>query len=105
MREECCRSYPRLVEEDLSHAVLPGVREILDWLAARDDVLLGLLSGNYEPVARVKLARARIGDYFADGLGAFGSDSEDRADLPLIARRRAGTPGPPTPTCADNGDR
>jgi phosphoglycolate phosphatase-like HAD superfamily hydrolase len=97
VREACCRSYPRLVEEDLSHAVLPGVREILDWLAARDDVLLGLLSGNYEPVARVKLAHTGIGNYFADGLGAFGSDSEDRADLPLIARRRAGSRGHPHP--------
>jgi phosphoglycolate phosphatase len=97
VRHVCCRVYARLVPEDLSHTVVPGVRETLDWLAARDDVLLGLLSGNYEPVARLKLERAGIGDYFNGGPGAFGSDSEDRTDLPPIARRRAGTPGHPNP--------
>jgi phosphoglycolate phosphatase-like HAD superfamily hydrolase len=97
VREECCRIYPRLVPEDLSHTVVPGVEPILDWLAARDDVRLGLLSGNYEPVARVKLDRAGVGHFFANRPGAFGSDSEDRADLPMIARRRAGSTGHPHP--------
>jgi phosphoglycolate phosphatase len=97
VREECCRIYPRLVAADLSRTVLPGVRETLDLLSPREDVLLGLLSGNYEPVARVKLDRAGIGHYFCSGPGAFGSDSEDRADLPPIARRRAGERGRPWP--------
>src|SRR5512142_2227160 len=97
VREVCCREHARRCTEDLSHTVLPGVRGLLDWLSARDDVLLGLLTGNYEAVARVKLAQAGIGRYFPSGQGAFGSDAEDRAALPAIARRRAGTTGTPYP--------
>jgi phosphoglycolate phosphatase len=97
VRDECCRAYAQLCTADLSHTVLPGVRELIDWLSGRDDSKLGLLTGNYEPVARIKLARAGIGRYFARGQGAFGSDAEDRAALPAIARRRAGTRGHPHP--------
>jgi phosphoglycolate phosphatase-like HAD superfamily hydrolase len=97
VREACCRAYVRLATADLSGAVLPGVRALLDWLSARDDARLALITGNYEPVARVKLLRAGLGTYFPAGQGAFGSDAEDRAALPAIARRRAGTTGLPHP--------
>src|SRR5437763_12242021 len=97
VREQCCRAYARLCPRDLSEFVLPGVPELLDWLADRGGATLGLLTGNYEPVARLKLARARIGVHFPSGQGAFGSDAEDRAALPTIARRRAGTLGHPHP--------
>jgi phosphoglycolate phosphatase len=97
VREACCRVYAQLGTADLSHTVLPGIPDLLDWLSAREGVQLGLLTGNYEPVARLKLARAGIGKYFRSGQGAFGSDSEDRAALPAIARRRAGTVGQPHP--------
>jgi phosphoglycolate phosphatase-like HAD superfamily hydrolase len=97
VRESCCQSAARLLPDDLSFAVLPGVRELLDWLTRQDDVKLGLLTGNYESIARLKLARAGIGDAFAPGQGAFGSDAEDRAALPEIARRRAGTKDAPYP--------
>ncbi len=90
VREVCCRVYAQLVPASLSHTVLAGVPELLDSLHGRDDVQLGLLTGNYEAVARLKLRRAGIGHYFRGRLGAFGSDSEDRAALPAIARRRAG---------------
>jgi phosphoglycolate phosphatase len=95
--EACCRTYARLCPPDLSQRVLPGVRELLDWLGTRDQVTCGLLTGNYEPVARLKLARAGLGRYFPSGQGAFGSDAEDRAALPAIARRRAGRLGAPCP--------
>jgi phosphoglycolate phosphatase-like HAD superfamily hydrolase len=97
VREHCCRAYARLCPPDLSEFVLPGMRELLDWLWGRDDVIVGLLTGNYEAVARLKLARAGIGSYFSPGQGAFGSDAEDRLSLPPIARRRAGTVGRPHP--------
>jgi phosphoglycolate phosphatase len=97
VRAQCCRAYAGLCTEDLSHTVLPGVLELLEWLFARDDVKLGLLTGNYEPVARLKLARAGVGRFFALGQGAFGSDAENRAALPAVARRRAGTNGVPHP--------
>jgi phosphoglycolate phosphatase-like HAD superfamily hydrolase len=93
----CCRSAAELLPDDLSSAVLPGVLELLDWLARQNGVKLGLLTGNYEPIARLKLARAGIGEVFAPGQGAFGSDAEDRAVLPGIARRRAGTARAPYP--------
>ena len=48
------------------------------------------MTGNYEPIARLKLRRAGIGHFFPTGQGGFGSDHEDRAMLPAIARRRAG---------------
>src|SRR5436309_11842526 len=97
VREQCCRAYVRLCPDDLSHTVLPGVPQLLDWLAGRDAVILGLLTGNYEPVARLKLRRAGLGAAFASGQGAFGSDSEDRTVLPALPRRRAGTVGLPHP--------
>ena len=93
VRERCCWAYARLIPNDLSDTVLPGIPRLLRWLAAREDVRLGLLSGNYEPIARLKLTRAGIGRYFPAHQGAFGSDSEDRAALPAIARRRAGISG------------
>ena len=97
VREACCVAYARLSTEDLSHTVLPGIPDLLHWLATKDNARLGLLTGNFEPVARIKLKRAGIGKFFAAGQGAFGSDDEDRAALPAIARRRAGTSGHPHP--------
>ena len=90
VREACCRIYASICPPDLSDHVVPGVSELLPWLAARDGVTLGLVTGNFEPIARLKLKRARIGKWFLPGMGGFGSDSEDRAALPGIARRRAG---------------
>jgi phosphoglycolate phosphatase-like HAD superfamily hydrolase len=59
--------------------------------------MLGLVTGNYAAIARLKLRRAGIGHWFDAAIGAFGSDAEDRAELPAIARRRAGEPGAPYP--------
>jgi phosphoglycolate phosphatase-like HAD superfamily hydrolase len=70
---------------------------LLGRLAERDDVRLSLVTGNLEPIARLKLKRAGIGHWFASGQGGFGSDSEDRTDLPGIARRRAGHDREPHP--------
>ena len=67
---------------------LDGVVEILDALEARKDVVLGLLTGNVERGARVKLKAAGIDpDRFR--VNAFGSDHEHRPQLPAIAQRRA----------------
>jgi phosphoglycolate phosphatase len=85
-----CAEYQHRCPEDLSEHVAPGVVDTLDALAARDDVKLSLLTGNLECVARLKLQRAGLSTYFEHGQGAFGSDSEDRTELPAIARRRAG---------------
>jgi phosphoglycolate phosphatase-like HAD superfamily hydrolase len=97
VREHCCQAYAQLCPEDLSEFVMPGVPDLLDWLEEREDAILALLTGNYEAVARLKLARAGIGGYFERRQGAFGSDAEDRLSLAPIARRRAGTVGRPHP--------
>lgn len=66
----------------------PGVPELLDALTARDDVVMGLLTGNIVPGARLKLGAAGI-DFDRFTMGAFGSDSAHRPELPPIAASRA----------------
>jgi phosphoglycolate phosphatase len=75
---------------DADHAdkVYPGVAPLLDALEARDDVLLGLLTGNVRDGAMVKLAAVGIA-HARFRVGAFGSDHADRPELPAIARERA----------------
>jgi phosphoglycolate phosphatase-like HAD superfamily hydrolase len=58
----------------------PGVKELLaDW-ESRKELLLGLLTGNFEEGARWKLETHQLNRYFT--LGAFGDGTKDRADLP-----------------------
>jgi phosphoglycolate phosphatase len=97
VQEQACRSYARLCPDNLSHTVLAGIPELLEQLSRCEDRRLGLVTGNYEAIARLKLRRAGIGHWFDGGIGAFGSDAEDRTQLPAIARRRAGAPGAPYP--------
>lgn len=68
--------------------LLPGVREVLDALEARDDVVLGLLTGNLVRGAEQKLRVVGI-DFARFAVGAYGTDGEGRHDLPAIARDRA----------------
>jgi phosphoglycolate phosphatase-like HAD superfamily hydrolase len=65
----------------------PGVRELVEALARRDDVVVGLLTGNIEAGARLKLRPTGLWPRFR--LGAYGSDHADRTRLPLVAARRA----------------
>jgi phosphoglycolate phosphatase-like HAD superfamily hydrolase len=89
LREICVREYARCAPQDLSDCVVAGMGELLAEISQIDRIKLALLSGNLEPIARSKLTRAGIGHHFPCGQGAFGSDSEDRTELPAIARRRA----------------
>lgn len=68
-------------------AVMPGIRELLARLHGRADVALGLLTGNFEDGARIKLEHFDLWKYFP--IGAFGDDSPDRNALVPIARQRA----------------
>ena len=67
--------------------LLPHVREVLDRLQARGDLALGLLTGNWEQVARVKLECFDLNRYFP--FGAFSDGQRRRSDLPPIALDRA----------------
>jgi phosphoglycolate phosphatase len=87
----CCELYDELCPVDLSPRLAPGVPEALASLGARPESFrFSLVTGNFERIARLKLARAGIGDWFPAGQGAFGSDAEDREQLPPLARERAG---------------
>src|SRR5215207_8241520 len=85
--------YVTYLEQELSRPehrprLYDGVERLIDALDARDDVVLGLLTGNLERGARVKLAAVGI-DPNRFTINAFGSDSEHRPELPAIAQRRA----------------
>ncbi|HXX53871.1 MAG TPA: HAD family hydrolase [Thermodesulfovibrionales bacterium] len=64
----------------------PGIREAVGIIAWRKDVFLGLLTGNIEAGARIKLEPFGLNGYFP--LGAFGDDHEDRNRLLPIAVER-----------------
>lgn len=66
--------------------VLSGVRELLEELGRRR-TLMGLVTGNLEPIARGKLRRANLNHYFK--VGGFGSDDLSRTNLVKLAIRRA----------------
>lgn len=67
--------------------VLPGVAALVDALKDLGDLALGLLTGNIEGGARLKLAASGLHTRFATG--SYGSDSEMRDELPGVALRRA----------------
>ncbi len=67
--------------------VLPGIVELLDALHAREDCVLGLLTGNIEKGAELKLSHYGVWDYFE--FGAFADDHVDRNQLGPVARARA----------------
>lgn len=67
--------------------VLPGVGRLLDVLADRSDVRLGLLTGNLEAGARAKLEYFNLWRYFS--CGAFGDHEPERRRLFEVALARA----------------
>ena len=74
-------------------AVMPGIRELLDVLELREDIFLGLLTGNFEAGARIKLEHFDLWRYFR--CGAFGDDAADRNELVPFALERARRCGMP----------
>jgi phosphoglycolate phosphatase-like HAD superfamily hydrolase len=70
----------------------PGYRifeGVVDTLAALSSMgaVLGLVSGNIEGAARIKMERSHLNRYFA--FGGYGTDSRDRAELTRAAIERA----------------
>lgn len=65
----------------------PGVRNLLDALAADSRFVTSLLTGNVEKLAEAKLSVAGVWHYFRSR-GAFGSDDDNRDHLPAIAAER-----------------
>ena len=68
--------------------VFDGVMDLLQELEQREDITLGLLTGNLERGATAKLRRVGLHpERFV--VGAYGSDHEHRTELPSIAQTRA----------------
>lgn len=81
--------YPRELRRHIgpeTTTVHPGVRELVRTVGARDDMVLGLLTGNCEAAARVKLEIAGLHGFV---LGTFGEHHEERAALPPLAAATA----------------
>ncbi|TFG88313.1 MAG: HAD family hydrolase [Gemmatimonadales bacterium] len=88
-----CHRYVALLEAELlagrtRTTVRPGIGDLLDALEREAGVVLGLLTGNIARGAELKLAAAGL-DPARFRIGAFGSDSAHRPDLPAIATQRA----------------
>jgi phosphoglycolate phosphatase-like HAD superfamily hydrolase len=80
----------RLVEEmPTAHqaTLMPGALPLLEHLALCPGVALGVLTGNFEATARIKLERFSLNRFFA--FGAFASDHADRERLLPVAVARA----------------
>ena len=73
--------------------VLPGVRPVLEALIGHEDAHLGLLTGNFERGARIKLEYFDLWRYFASG--AFGDSAHDRNSLLAEALARVKASGGP----------
>jgi phosphoglycolate phosphatase-like HAD superfamily hydrolase len=89
--EACFAAYVReldvLVGDGERVRLLPGVADVVRALSARAEAVVGLLTGNIEHGARVKLRPTGLWPLFR--VGAFGSDDHDRRRLPAVACRRA----------------
>lgn len=80
-------SYARSIAEGRTTVrALPGVSELVRALANGGDLYPGIVTGNLEVTARLKLEAAGLESYLP--FGAYGSDARERTQLPRIARRR-----------------
>ena len=88
--DEVLRRYvahlPGELERATAFEVLPGVLSLLTHLSGRDEIIMGLGTGNTEPAAYAKLARGGLDSFFE--FGGFGSDHSDRSELLRAALNR-----------------
>jgi phosphoglycolate phosphatase len=76
---------PDAVAESAGYRLMPGIEGLLDRLID-DGLLLGLVTGNIEAAAHIKLARGALNRFFS--FGGYGSDSADRTEVTKAALRR-----------------
>jgi phosphoglycolate phosphatase-like HAD superfamily hydrolase len=87
--EDSVANWQRLREAYLTHLpeclsrirgrVLPGIAALLEQLRPRDDVAVGLLTGNIRAGAHTKLSHYRLAHHFA--FGGYGDQYFDRDDV------------------------
>jgi len=75
------------LETETRHRLFPGVAQLIPALADDSRVVLGLVTGNVQQGARLKLDHFEL--WHAFEVGAFGSDDRGRDRLPAIAIDRA----------------
>jgi phosphoglycolate phosphatase len=88
--ETLCRGYLDQLAVEIpkspGYKILPGIPVLMESLASRQDILMGLGTGNLEEGARIKLARADLMKYFR--FGGYGSDAEERPEVLRTAAKR-----------------
>jgi len=88
--DQVLEQYLRNLERECAasaYEAIPGVAAVLDRLASRDDVLLGLCTGNLERGAQLKLGCTGLWERFR--FGGYGSDAEPRPDIVRTPWKRA----------------
>ena len=93
------RAYARLLPSRLNRRqgeVLPNIRENLEALDARDDVVSLLLTGNVREGAEAKLRHYDLWEFFAQTGGAFSVEGSDRPSIARAARTLVGDAFDPT---------
>ncbi len=80
------RYLPEEVSASPGFRVMDGAAALLGKLSD-DGLMLGLITGNVEEAAQIKLARAGLNHFF--GFGGFGSDADARVDVARVALERA----------------
>ena len=92
LERKCLEYYAEALEAELAvpdpgRHLKPGVQLLLDTLSQADWARLGLLTGNLESTARLKLRSLGIEHYFP--VGGFASDCSNRCNLGPVALERA----------------
>jgi phosphoglycolate phosphatase len=88
--EQVVSKYLELLPGELFRSIfrlMPGVFRLMPQLASRENIILGLETGNMEKAAYIKLKRGSIDHHFK--FGGFGSDSEDRTEIIRLGIERA----------------
>jgi phosphoglycolate phosphatase-like HAD superfamily hydrolase len=73
------------VEESDGYEVMPGVVDLLRHLVDTG-YMVGLITGNLEAAAHIKLSRGQLNRFFS--FGGYGSDSKDRVEVTRCALER-----------------
>ncbi len=88
--QEFCRRYYQNLPASLvknQGRLLPGVKSLLETLHAADNVALGILTGNLQRAAQIKLKHVGVDQYFS--FGGYGDQFADRNDVAAQAAQAA----------------
>lgn len=80
-QEFCHRYYQNLPASLVKNRgrLLPGVKSLLETLHAEDNIALGILTGNLQSAAEIKLKHVGVDQYFS--FGGYGDQFADRNDV------------------------